>query len=344
MRRRRPPSETSRDQGILRRPPETRTPPATPASPAPRGRARPRSRRRRRPLGRELHRAVQLGGDPTTEPIRQQSDADQGGADRLSGGERNGSGRARRIEHRSSHATQRDVGSPLALRSDAIHGSDDPPGRDQDPQVVSLRSDELLDYRIMPPEPTTRPHAGQGLRERREVVAAVHLPAPAPVARLQHDREQRLGYGSPGPDVDRRRWTTSRRRSTRAVRSLSCAASSAAGSFKTWTPRAASAPSAQRRSSMPSSLGSTSRRPSAASPGCRTSSARRGVIGSQLRPSAGASDSASFVGVDRAGDERKSHDASVAAARAGGQGASPDRYRTPTRKLLRPVGLVGSRP
>jgi len=150
-------------------------------------------------------RAVQLRDHPTTEPVRKQVDTDQGGTDGPSGVERKRGGLSGRVEHGSSHATERDVGTPLALRGHSVHGPDDPPGRHQDPQVVSLRRYELLDDRTMPVIPAIRTHTGESLRERHEVVAPVHLPAPAPVARLQHDRMQRLRHASSLPDVHRRR-------------------------------------------------------------------------------------------------------------------------------------------
>jgi hypothetical protein len=81
------------------------------------------------------------------------------------------------------------------------------------------------------------------------------------------------------------------------VRSLSCVANRAAASFKTTTRRASSAPSTHMPSSIPSSVGNTSSRPSAASPGRSTCSASSGDIGSQRTPSTIVSAIDSFVGV-----------------------------------------------
>jgi hypothetical protein len=81
------------------------------------------------------------------------------------------------------------------------------------------------------------------------------------------------------------------------VRSLSCVANNAAASFRTTTRRASSAPSAHMPSSIPSSAGSTSSRPSATSPGPRARSASSGDITSQRTPLTVAPAIEAFVGV-----------------------------------------------
>ena len=139
------------------------------------------------------------------------------------------------------------------------------------------------------------------------------------------------------------------RRRIRAVSSLSCAARSAGGSFNTTTPRAASAPSAHRPSSMPSSVGSTSRRPSTASPGPRRSSACFGVIASQRVSRGDRSARETLVGVSRqlTTAKRMAKGCLYRGAAARGDNHFDTRY-TPKgvstgQFLVRPVRFLGSR-
>ena len=89
------------------------------------------------------------------------------------------------------------------------------------------------------------------------------------------------------------------RRRSRAVRSLSCAASSALAGLSTRTPPASREPSAHRPSSTPSSVVRTSSRQSAVSPGPSSRSARSGESTSDSSPAGAAATSARFVSVSR---------------------------------------------
>ena len=107
------------------------------------------------------------------------------------------------------------------------------------------------------------------------------------------------GTWPPGWRMRVRGWGRPARWSTLAVRSLSCAASSAPARLRTLTPRAASEPSAQSPSSTPSSPSATSSRPSATAPGCSSDAACWGARIRASTPRGAAAARATFVAVRR---------------------------------------------
>ena len=127
----------------------------------------------------------------------------------------------------------------------------------------------------------------------------------AAVPRLNHDGGMQVLERAPGAEVPCARIREARARRRRAVTSWSCVAISAAGPFKTVTPRR---PDAEGPEAVVDAVEvwCTSRRPSTASPGPSDEAATAGVIGTISTSGTHVAESASVVRLGAA-ETRESH-------------------------------------
>jgi len=189
-----------------------------------------------------------------------------------------------------------------------------------------------------------RAHTGERLRERREVVAPIHLPTPAPITGLEHDRVQRLRHSSSLPDVDRRRMRDIATPKHAGGQQLVVGREQRRGVIQDVDATGGECPerpepvvhAVERRKHVQTTERSV--------PGAQN--LERTAWSHRLPAEAVAGRIRERVVRRRraAGDERKSHEASVAAARARGQGVFTGLLPHAHPNVARPVGLVGSRP
>src|SRR5262249_8550483 len=86
-------------------------------------------------------------------------------------------------------AAERDVRAPLAGSGDPLDGSDHLARRDDDPQVVTVRRNELLHECALTREPGGSAEAAQAALEADVISVQVVVASPASEARLHVDRE-----------------------------------------------------------------------------------------------------------------------------------------------------------
>ena len=207
---------------------------------------------------------------------RQQVDADERAVDRARGGQSDVARSHGRL-HRLTPRSERDVRPPFPGCGNALHRPDDLVACDHQPQVVATWSDELLRQGAGCRVPRSRLEVGEGSFDRVLVVAADDVLSPRAEARLEDERRLEPGLRQPRRDVRRARvrdaGAEQRLRCERAcrVRRRACAARSAAS-----RPSSARRSSAQSPGSTPSSVGRTSSRPRAISPGPSRASAWAG--------------------------------------------------------------------
>ena len=207
------------------------------------------------------------------------------------GADRQLAGLGRRLD-RLANGTERDVRPPLAGRGDALDRADHGAAGDDEPEVVAQRRDELLDERAVAAEPGPVDDRGEA---RRSAAASSQRTTSRP--QLPKRGLTTTGGSSGTLSVGAvtcvvRGWATPASPGRSLVASLSCAATSVPGRFRTWTPAPSSRASSQRPISIPSRLSATSSRPMATSP---SPSVRAASSGSRMRMPGRASVSATFV-------------------------------------------------
>jgi hypothetical protein len=150
----------------------------------------------------ELDGTVQLQDHVTTVRRREQIDADEIRVDRSRRSDGEGAG-FRRGRDTFTPCSERDIRPPLAGSSDSPNGADDRAARNDDPEVVAERRDELLDDRTMRLEPAAIRVVGEAAIQGVEVLAEHDVLAPAPKARLDHDRRSERDGGVRFRHMDR---------------------------------------------------------------------------------------------------------------------------------------------